>query len=88
MEKNAGVEPLESRWQAKLSIHSEKVKRMPDLSLRQKLKDPTKTCWKGQAWTTLLKNSKNNMQTSLRLMYTSVRNETQTAGHQKSYKLR
>ena len=42
MEKTAGVEPLEGRRQAKLLIHAEKMKRMPDLPLHQKLKDPTK----------------------------------------------
>ena len=43
MEKTAGVEPLEGRRQAKLLIHAEKMKRMPDHPLHQKLKDPTKT---------------------------------------------
>ena len=42
MEKTAGVEPLEGRRQAKLLIHAEKMKRMPDYPLHQKLKDPTK----------------------------------------------
>ena len=42
MEKTAGVEPLEGRRQAKLLIHAEKMKRMPDHPLHQKLKDPTK----------------------------------------------
>ena len=42
MEKTAGVEPLEGRSQAKLLIHAEKMKRMPDHPLHQKLKDPTK----------------------------------------------
>ena len=42
MENTAGVEPLESRRQAKLLIHAEKMKRMPDHPLHQKLKDPTK----------------------------------------------
>ena len=40
MEKTAGVEPLESRRQAKLLIHAEKMKRMPDHTLHQKFKDP------------------------------------------------
>ena len=45
MEKTAGVEPLESRRQAKLHaffIHAEKMKRIPDYPLHRKLKDPTK----------------------------------------------
>ena len=42
MEKTAGVEPFEGRKQAKLLIHAEKMKRMPDHPLHQKLKDPTK----------------------------------------------
>ena len=41
MEKTAGVEPLESRRQAKLLIHAETTKRMPDHPLHQKLKDPS-----------------------------------------------
>ena len=40
--KTTGVEPLEGRRQAKLLIHAEKMKRMPDDPLHQKLKDPTK----------------------------------------------
>ena len=43
MEKTAGVEPFEDRRQAKLLIHVEKMKRMPDHPLHQKLKHPTKT---------------------------------------------
>ena len=43
MEKTAGVEPLEGRRQAKLLTHAEKMKRMPDHPLHQKLKDPSKT---------------------------------------------
>ena len=51
--EGAGVEPLESRRQTKLLIHTEKMKKMPDHHpLHQKLKDPTKTDWKGEAWTT------------------------------------
>ena len=42
MEKTAGVEPLEGMRQAKLLIHAEKMKRMPDHPRHQKLKDPTK----------------------------------------------
>ena len=42
MEKTAGVEALEGRRQAKRLIHAEKMKRMPDHPLHQKLKDPTK----------------------------------------------
>ena len=42
MEKTAGVEPLTGRRQAKLLIHAEKMKRMPDHPMHQKLKDPTK----------------------------------------------
>ena len=42
MEKTAGVEPLEGRRQAKLHIHAEKMKRMPDHPLHQKLKDHSK----------------------------------------------
>ena len=42
MEKTAGVEQLESNKQAKLLIHAEKMKRMPDHPLHQKLKDPHK----------------------------------------------
>ena len=42
MEKTAGVEPLEGRRQTKLLIHAEKIKRMPDHPLHQKLKDLTK----------------------------------------------
>ena len=42
MEKTAGVEPLEGRRQAKLLIHAEKMKRMQDHPVHQKLKDPTK----------------------------------------------
>ena len=41
-EKTGGVEPLEGRRQAKLFIHAEKMKKMPDHLLHQKLKDPTK----------------------------------------------
>ena len=41
MEKTAGVEPLEGRRHAYLLIHAEKMKRMPDHPLNQKLKDPT-----------------------------------------------
>ena len=36
MEKTAGAEPLEGRRQAKLLIHAEKMKRMPDHPLHQK----------------------------------------------------
>ena len=43
MEKTARVEPLESRRQAKLLIHADKMKRMPDHPLHQKLKKPKKT---------------------------------------------
>ena len=43
LKKTTGVEPLEGRRQAKLLIHAEKMKRMPDHPLHQKLKDPTKT---------------------------------------------
>ena len=38
MEKTAGLEPLEGRRQAKLLIYVEKMKRMPDHPLHQKLK--------------------------------------------------
>ena len=40
MEKTVKVEPPESRRQAKLLIHAEKMKRMPDHPPPQKLKDP------------------------------------------------
>ena len=43
MEKTAGVEPLEDRRQAKLLIHAEKMKRMPDpLNQKPKANDPNK----------------------------------------------
>ena len=45
-------ETLEGRRQAKLLIHAEKMKRMPDHPLHQKLKDPTKIDRKGKVWTT------------------------------------
>ena len=42
MEKTAGVEPLESRRQAKLLTHPEKMKRLPDHPLHNRLQDLTK----------------------------------------------
>ena len=42
IEKTVGDEPLEGRRQAKLLINVEKMKRMADNPLHQKLKDPTK----------------------------------------------
>ena len=42
MEKTAGVEPLESRRQAKLLTHAEKMKRLPDHPLHNRLQDLTK----------------------------------------------
>ena len=41
MEKTAGVEPLEGRRQAKLLIHAEKMKRMPDHPPAPKAQRPT-----------------------------------------------
>ena len=55
MEKTAGVEPLEGRRQAKLLIHAEKMKRMPDHPLHQKLKDPTKNRLKRKSLNHLVK---------------------------------
>ena len=55
MEKTAGVEPLEGRRQAKLLIHAEKMKRMPDHPLHQKLKDPTKNRLKWKSLNHLVK---------------------------------
>ena len=43
MEKTAGVEQLERKRQAKLLIHAEKMKRMPDHPLHQKLKENIST---------------------------------------------
>ena len=40
IEKTTGVEPMESRRQAKFLIHAEKMKRMLDHPLHLKLKDP------------------------------------------------
>ena len=42
MEKTAGVEPLESRRQAKLLTHAEKMKRLPDHPLHNRLQHITK----------------------------------------------
>ena len=42
MDKTAGVEPLESRRQAKLLTHAEKMKRLPDHPLHNRLQDLTK----------------------------------------------
>ena len=42
MEKTAGVEPLESRRQAKLLTHDENMKRQPDHPVRNRLQDLTK----------------------------------------------
>ena len=42
MEKTAGVEPLESKRQAKLLTHAEKMKRLPDHPLHTRLQDLTK----------------------------------------------
>ena len=42
MEKTAGVEPLESRIQAKLLIHAEKMKTMPGHPCNKSLKPPQK----------------------------------------------
>ena len=55
MEKTAGVEPFEGRRQAKLLIHAEKMKRMPDHPLHQKLKDPTKNRLKRKSLNHLVK---------------------------------
>ena len=55
MEKTAGIEPLEGRRQAKLLIHAEKMKRMPDHLLHQKLKDPTKNRLKRKSLNHLVK---------------------------------
>ena len=41
MEKTAGVEPLESRRQAKLLTQAEKMKRLPDHPLHNRLQDLT-----------------------------------------------
>ena len=43
MEKTAGVEPLEGKRQAKLLIHAEKMKRMPDHPRTKSSKTPQKT---------------------------------------------
>ena len=42
MQKTAGVEPLDSRRNAKLLTHEEKVKRMPDHPLHKHLQNLTK----------------------------------------------
>ena len=55
MEKTAGGEPLESRRQAKLLIHAEKMKRTLDNPLHQKLKDQTKNGLKRKILNHLIK---------------------------------
>ena len=54
-EKTAGVEPPEGRRQAKLLIYAEKMKRMPDHPLHQKLKDTHKTRLKRKTLNHLVK---------------------------------
>ena len=55
MEKTAGVEPLESRRQAKLLTHAEKMKRLPDHPLHNMLQDLTKNRLKRNSLNHLVK---------------------------------
>ena len=73
MEKTAGVEPLEGRMQAKLLIHAEKMKRMPDHPLHQKLKDPIKTRLKRKGLNHLVKEQQKEHADILTALHTCVK---------------
>ncbi|KAK7094328.1 hypothetical protein V1264_007968 [Littorina saxatilis] len=55
MEKTVGVEPLESRQRSKLLAHAEKMKRLPDHPLHDKLKSLTKNRLKRKSLNHLVK---------------------------------
>ena len=55
MEKTAGVEPLESRRQAKLLTHAEKMNRLPDHPLHNRLQALTKNRLKRKSLNHLVK---------------------------------
>ena len=55
MEQTAGIEPLESRRQTKILIHAEKLKRLPDHPLHNKLQDLTKNRLKRKSLNHLVK---------------------------------
>ena len=55
MEKTAGVEPLESRRQAKLLTHTEKMKMLPAYPLHNRLQDLTKNRLKRKSSNHLVK---------------------------------
>ena len=55
MEKTPGAEPLESRRQAKLLTHDEKMKRLPDHPLHSRLQDLTKNRLKRKSMNHLVK---------------------------------
>ena len=55
MEKTSGIEPLEHRRQAKLLIHAEKIKRLPDHPLHDRLQDLTKNRLKRKSLNHLVK---------------------------------
>ena len=55
MEKTAGVEHLESRRQAKLLTHAEKMKRLPDHPLHNRLQDLTNNRLKRKSLNHLVK---------------------------------
>ena len=55
MEKTTGVEPLESRRQAKLLTHAEKMKRLPDHPLHNRIQDLTKNRLKRKSLNHLVK---------------------------------
>ena len=55
MEKTAGIEPLESRQQAKLLAHVEKMKRLPDHPLHDRLQALTENSLKRKSLNHLVK---------------------------------
>ena len=59
MEKTAGVEPLESKRQAKLLTHAEKMKRLTDHPLHNRLQDLTKNRLKQKSLNHLVKQHQN-----------------------------
>ncbi|KAK7108730.1 hypothetical protein V1264_016409 [Littorina saxatilis] len=65
MEKTVGVQPLESRQRSKLLAHAEKMKRLPDHPLHDKLKSLTKNRLKRKSLNHLVKAEEQRMQADI-----------------------
>ena len=85
MEKTAGAESLERRWQVKLLIHAQKMKRMSDHPLHQKLKDPTKNRMKRRRLNHFIRQQQKEHVDILLAEYISwKKNKPKTTGHHNS----